>query len=349
MCCKNVEIISAASTYNAKQNSECVKLKQNVIVKYFSSNSSNNKILNILFRWQFNFRFLVWSYKNIKKNETVIVYHSLGYMNLFKILKKVKKFHIILEMEEIYADVFQNKRIKKSELKFAKLADGYIFPTDIMNTLINKFDKPYIIIHGTYKVEDEIKKIPYKIIENKDCELIHCVYAGTFDSRKGGVYAAIEACRYLPSNYHMHILGFGTDEDVVNIKNSINNIGDIIKCKLTYEGLYKGKKYTEFIQKCQIGLSTQNPLASYNNTSFPSKILSYMANGLRVVSIKIPVVEQSQVSKLITYYDNQNAKEIANAILKVNIYEEYDSRRYIKELDLKFKNDLIRLIQSIEK
>jgi hypothetical protein len=147
----------------------------------------------------------------------------------------------------------------------------------------------------------------------------------------------------------MHILGFGTDEDVVNIKNSINNIGDIIKCKLTYEGLYKGKKYTEFIQKCQIGLSTQNPLASYNNTSFPSKILSYMANGLRVVSIKIPVVEQSQVSKLITYYDNQNAKEIANAILKVNIYEEYDSRRYIKELDLKFKNDLIRLIQSIEK
>ncbi len=57
------------------------------------------------------------------------------------------------------------------------------------------------------------------------------------------------------------------------------------KCKITYDGAFYVKKYYEFLQKCHIGLSTQNPYEPFNNSSFPSKVLVYMANGLRVVSV----------------------------------------------------------------
>ena len=38
--------------------------------------------------------------------------------------------------------------------------------------------------------------------------------------------------------------------------------------------------------------------------SFPSKIITYMANGLRVVSANIRSVKSSLVGEYLTYYDN---------------------------------------------
>ena len=49
----------------------------------------------------------------------------------------------------------------------------------------------------------------------------------------------------------------------------------------------------KFIQKCQIGLCTQNIDAAFNTTSFPSKILSYMSNGLEVVGVNIAAIKNS--------------------------------------------------------
>ena len=117
--------------------------------------------------------------------------------------------------------------------------------------------------------------------------------------------------------------------------------------KVTYEGLLTGEEYIEFLQACDIGLSTQNPDAQFNNTSFPSKILSYMANGLRVVSIRIPAIEQSAVGDLVAYYDYQSAEEIAKAICKVNIDEKYDSRTRIRNLNEVFKNELREMLEEL--
>ena len=99
------------------------------------------------------------------------------------------------------------------------------------------------------------------------------------------------------------------------------------KAKITYDGLLSGEEYIKFIQSCDIGLSTQNPNGKYNDTSFPSKILSYMANGLRVVSVRIPVVEESGIGKCVCYYDEQTPENIAKAIKSIDFSEEYDSRK----------------------
>lgn len=99
--------------------------------------------------------------------------------------------------------------------------------------------------------------------------------------------------------------------------------------------------YIDFLQTCQIGLSTQNPDAAFNNTSFPSKILSYMSNGLQVVSADIEAVRRAYgISGYIYYYQKQEPSDIANAILNVDLDNPFDTRAVVQSLDNRFVEQL---------
>lgn len=174
---------------------------------------------------------------------------------------------------------------------------------------------------------------------------IHVVYAGTLNPKKGGAMAAAGlAC--LPSNYRVHILGQGTTQLIQQIQVRAECSTKIDGAEVTYDGFYSGEDYIRFIQACDIGLSTQNPEAAFNATSFPSKVLSYMANGLRVVSARIEAVESSAVGDMITYYEKQTPECIAEAVMSIDMSQPYDSRKRIAELDEQFQKDLKQLIEA---
>ena len=117
---------------------------------------------------------------------------------------------------------------------------------------------------------------------------------------------------------------------------------------MTYDGCLSGRDYLEFLQHCDIGLCTQDPNAAFNATSFPSKILSYMSNGLSVVSAKVPAIVNSPVGDLITYYDAQTPEEIAKAILKVNLENKGSKEQVrIKELDKSFQEGIKSMLDGL--
>ena len=70
-----------------------------------------------------------------------------------------------------------------------------------------------------------------------------------------------------------------------------------------------------------------------------------MANGLRVVSIRIPVVETSAIGEDVFYYEDQNPEKIANTIESIIIDDKYDSRIKIAQLAMKFENDIKELLE----
>ncbi|MPM98858.1 hypothetical protein SDC9_146048 [bioreactor metagenome] len=153
--------------------------------------------------------------------------------------------------------------------------------------------------------------------------------------------AALESAEFLPENYHVHICGFGNS---LKIKNQIKTIAERSLATLTFEGELKGEDYKNFIQKCHIGLSTQNPSAAFNDTSFPSKILVYLANGLKVVSIRISVVEKSALSDLVFFYDTQTPNDLAKAIISANQGGQVDGISILKELDKNFELNLCNIL-----
>lgn len=339
-----VEIISASNSLDKNYNSKKIQLNENLSIQLLRGFKTGNPIICRISNLLFNINFLIYLLKNVKKEDIVIVYHSTLLINLITFIKRVIKFNLIIEVEEIYGDVLQNKRIISKEMKYFNIADGYIFPTILLNTKINDNGKPYCITHGTYEIEDDLRTIKS---EEFSKERIHCVYAGTFDPIKGGALFALESAKFLSNKYHMHILGFGSQEETNLVINKINEISTETECKITFDGCLIGTDYKSFIQNCQFGLSTQNPNANYNDSSFPSKILSYMANGLNVVSIKIPVVETSEIAEYVYFYDEYKPEKLAKTISSIDINNAKSSKKIIRMLDLKFKEEINKLIDEV--
>lgn len=337
------EIVSASGvTGRETAPAEKERLGENLTIRYFFSLGRKNalcgKLGTALVQWQV-FLYLL---TRIAKEETILVYHSLGYMRWIQMAKKIKKFKLILEVEEIYGDVIGSPKARKQELAFFQWADGFVFPTNMLSAIINRDEKPEVIIHGTYQVEPDRK---CKVFGKED-GTIHCVYAGTLDPRKGSVTAAA-ATEFLPEHYHIHILGFGSAQEIQNMKDTVAAVSSRSKAKVSYDGILSGEDYIRFLQSCDIGLSPQDVDAVFNATSFPSKILSYMANGLQVVSIRIPAIEQSAVGQALYYYDRQTPEEIAKAILSVNLRENLEPRQRIAALADQFERKIQELLNGV--
>lgn len=335
-----VEIISKSGVSSTKlvfNLGGSVQIGEN-IVRHFISLGCVKSPLRVLSRWLNTLHFFLWLFFHTKQNEQIIVYHSLGYCKMLNLLRQMKHLCIIGEVEELYQDVhMQSKSVSRSEYEFINDCRKYLFPSILMNDRFNPLGKPFAIVHGIYKAE---KKLEEKFCDGK----IHIVYGGTFDPMKGGAFAAAEVGRFLPKNYVVHICGFGTETDIDKIKEIIVDVNANSNSETRFEGLLRGEDYTRFIQKCHIGLSTQNPTAAFNDTSFPSKILVYLANGLKVVSIRIPVVESCAVVDEISFYDIQSPENIAEAIRHVTLETAETSSMLLNKADLDFSKSLEALL-----
>lgn len=336
-----VEILSPVNVIKGEKGTagQIIDIKENVTLRLFRNFTNCNRLLArinfSLSRWLLLIHLLL----HTNRDTVVLAYHSLALVRILKIAHKIKKFKLILEVNEIYSDVTPDVEKQRSkELSIIKQADAYLFPNDLMSDKLNENNKPYAVQYG-------ILTPVAKLCEKRDDGKIHVVYAGTLDPAKGGAVAAASAAAHLPANYHLHILGFGSPRMVKNIKDIVNEINSKSASTLSYDGTLDGEDFTRFLQSCHIGLSTQNPDAKFNATSFPSKILTYLANGLQVVSIDIPAISQSAMSSDIYLYSNQSAKEIADAILSVNDFNPKSD--LLNRLDRSFRAQLAEIREKL--
>ena len=142
-----VEIISASNTLNKRNSPKKVKKisesTQLTLLKGFGrGNWLKNKFSTLFFALQL----YIYLFFNITKEDTVLVYHSLGYMKYMKWLKRVRKFKLILEVEEIYGDVLGKVKISQKEINYFKIADAYIFPTQLLDRKVNINNKEIMIV-----------------------------------------------------------------------------------------------------------------------------------------------------------------------------------------------------------
>lgn len=331
--CKSIVVSPCETELNKYVKGSVCALNDRVSIKTFDSVQSNNIFVrcfgHILTKNQLYFYLM----SNIKADDTLIVYHSLALMKVVKKIKKIKKCNLIIEAEELYSDVKEDNALRKKEIDYFQIADKYIVITELLNKEINLNNKPRIISHGTYL---NVPKYSDRFSDGKT----HLVYAGSFDPIKGGACSAIGAAEFLDEDYVLHILGNGTKADTELIIQKIEQTSLKTKCKIVFDGYKTGREFDSFIQSCHIGLSTQQPEGKYNASSFPSKILMYMSNGLPVVSIRIPAVDTSDVKDYVYYYDDPSPENIAEAIRQVPINSKYDPSDRLAELHNEFVSNL---------
>ena len=281
----------------------------------------------------FNFYRFLYLLFYVPKYSTVIVYHAVELIWIIKALKILKNIKLVIEVGEIYGDYWKNSRVEAKEYAYFKIADAFIFQSEKLESLVNVKRKPYIINYGNYSASN------HTLLKLDD--MIHCIYSGSFNPKKGGVECAIESAIYLPANYVLHICGRGSEEIERSIKSRINEINKTSKCKICFEGLLSKDKYEELLGQCSIGINTQNPNAPFNDTCFPSKILMYLCHGLNVVSSRIKVVEDSQVGPYLHYYNGDSPADLAKAI------EAMKPDSQVKDIVLKLDDDFRKKIRQV--
>jgi hypothetical protein len=270
---------------------------------------------------------------SISKNDTLFVYHAPWYYFPLILAKKIKRFRLVLEIEEIYANVNKTRRYDKMEEKLIISADAYLISTELLKNRIMP-DKPFVVVYGRYYNEVSLVN---PINDNR----VHLIYAGIIDKVKAGAYNALKATQFLSSNYILHIIGFGDVDDLrkeIDISNKRN------ECKTVYDGVLVGNDYICYCQQCHIGLATQNMDGKFLQTSFPSKVLSYLSLGLNVVSGQIECVVKSKIGNIVNYYTQDNPKAIAEAIMTAKCFSQDELKRKIQTLHDEFVKDINYLI-----
>ncbi len=332
-----LNIFSTSRTLEAGYYKKKVYREANRKYIYRSTFFAKGKITRRIERWYAIIQLITYILFTVKKGDSVVAYHERYYQPWLSLTRKIKDYNLVYEVEELYtvAANYSSKKISKEKRNLC--ADSYVFSTESLNELVNMQNNPYVISHGAYRLPPIYKK-------SFDDEKIHVVYAGTFNRTKGGAEIAINSACYLGEQYHLHICGFGNGSEIEFVKNLIDEVSGKTKCQITFDGKKIGEEYLEFLQSCQIGLSTQKPEGDYNNTSFPSKILAYLANGLQIVTVKIPVIKESKVGNAVYYYDESNPKAVAEAIMKININSALDTRKLVCQLDKNFRKELYTMI-----
>lgn len=337
---REVEILSISPSKAGKFNGFYSKIDNLESHQYISSRNYKNKLFKKI-------SFLIQSYKifrylknNVKEQDRVIVYHSL--YNRIWLKKYLRKFKnkVILQIEDVFSEIANNvSHFKKQEWKMFNMFDKCLCVNDILMKELKGVPQK-IVSYGSYD-------LPTRFEFENDSK-IKIVYAGVVEQTRKAAFLATLAVKYLPKNYELHILGFGNEQDILALNVLIKNINKEGERVFFHERM-SGEEYAKFLQSCQIALSTHSYDSKDDvsaNYTFPSKILTYLANNLRVVAQRLTVLEQCKIVKFIMFYDKPDPNELAKAIKGIDITTPYDSREKIKELDEQFTKDLKRLLEK---
>jgi hypothetical protein len=279
-----------------------------------------------------------WLLKHSKEGEKILVYHSPWLALPVILASKIRRFIIILEIEELYQKVWEiNSILRKWENKLIDHSFSYILVSDLLAKYLP--DKGNIILYGSYKV-------PKKQLFSRTNDIIKIVYAGSVELLKGGAFQIVETMSFLPSNYQLHILGYG-DLKIIEILKSVirKKNTELGRTACIYEGVKSGNDFSAFLQNCHIGVNPQYE-GNYMSTAFPSKVLTYLTHNLFVVSTKIQSIIDSEIGPEIYFSENDFPEEIAKTILKIPLGIHKDNRELISRLNIQFINNLKLLFKD---
>lgn len=331
-CGYSVDLLSASRAKDSAKK-EKYQISDNETHYYFSSLGFKGKIWNKLMQFWINLQIVLHILCHAKKNDVVVVYHSLYYMFAVNVIKNLFGKKVILEVEEAYSHTDKvAEHFRKKEDKYILSQKNYICINELVKDEYAS-GKPAAIAYGDYRLCPD-----YNV--KSSMESIRLVYAGVIEQQRKAAFIAAETMQYLPENYELHIMGFGSEENISALKEKIAEMNALCgrECAF-YDGHFSGEDYFKRLQQNHIALSTHIYNSSDADSSrymFSSKILSYLNNNLPVVAQRLECLENSRVSHLLHFYDRPEPKLIANAIKGIDVTVDYDSRTAVKELDEAF-------------
>lgn len=259
-------------------------LKIKRILKHISNDNENFicLIYSAYFPFMKNLKFI----SNKLKIKTVVyipdlpIFMQMGESNLYK---RITKF--------ISNKIFYNN---------IKYIDGFIEISLKMNSLINLYDKPFIVIEGMCEPTNEA------IVEKDTSSLFIFTYAGSMQL-KYNIELLLEAFTSIKNNsIRLVLCGNG---DAINLVNKYIEHDN----RIIYKGLLTEIQLKEIYSQTDILVNPRLPENDFSKYSFPSKIIEYMIFGKPIICFKLDGIPDEYDDYLI-YPESNDLNGLINSM-----------------------------------
>lgn len=336
----SVEIVSPAYINDVKfyfKKTQKIQLDANVKLTLTPSWGGKNKLLRVGRVLLSNLWLFCYLLRHASKGDPVLVYHNYGLAIPVLLAKKIKRFNLILEIEEQYSMVWKLSRYNKwkEDMLLKQARRDSLVVSELLAEKLGIEDP--IVSYGNYNAYKGV--IPKKNTDSK----IRLIYTGSIDSVKNSAYMAMEVMPFLPDNYEVKLSGpiaKGENEKFYSALERINEKCGRKACE--YMGVLDDEEYKNLLLSADIALNLQKE-GDFGDFLFPSKILTYLSYNIPVVTTKGGSIVKSSVADILDFADDFSAERIAECVMNVNLFDKTDRRQKLDELSREF----IRKIETV--
>lgn len=303
----------SASTTSIRVFKHIVEMRDKV--KYIYPAFINGKIMRYLTCFTSTFIEMIKILRKCNKKDSVVICDPIT-LEISKAARlacrimRVKVIAIVTDIPNLSThmkqyrygkvrQILQNIYEKISVMEI-DLYDGYIFLTSSMNEVLNKKNKPSIVIEGSVVLDYPHKNmIKDKII----------VYAGGI-YKKYGVENLVKAFIMCDNKeYELHLYGEGSYvEELKTICKNIKNI--------KYKGCVLNNALMEIESKATLLVNPRFSNEIYTKYSFPSKTLEYMNTGTPVLTTKLAGIPY-EYDDYLYYFDDEGIEGMSRKISEI--------------------------------
>lgn len=238
-------------------------------------------------------RILKWGRENKNKNNAILFDASYVSVIPFIIIAS-KILHItttaiVADIYDYMADVQAKNRsnflkgiIRKIVNHCYKYTSSFVFLSEQMNEIVNKNNKPYIVIEG---IVDSKKILNYKKLEKK----FVIMYAGALRKEYGLEILLNGFLKYKNDNAELWIYGAGDYSTIIKQKSKNDQ-------RIKFYGVVDNNEILIAERKANLLINPRPSNLEFTKFSFPSKIMEYMCSGTPVLTTKLPTIPSE-------YYD----------------------------------------------
>lgn len=304
---------------------------------------------------------------DIKKSNQPIDFIHCHDMNTLQLGYKLKKkfgkqliydsHELFIERDKPYFTPNWYKNLqKKFEKKRIKKADGVI---TVSNSIADEFVSRYgikypVLIYNTpYFVESSQSiSIREKLSLSENKKII--MYSGGFTMGRG-LEKLVESIQYMPSDFHLVLLGFGKSSFV----SMLNNIAETnnLQNQFSIYGPVPSKQVPLYLSSADLCISPIQNVALNNYYSCPNKVFEYIQARVPMALSNFPELQRIiDEEKIGVTFDPSNSKNIAESVVGF-IQDEKNYKQSKENLDKSAKKynweneekKLIDLYQQITK
>ena len=262
------------------------------------------------------FNILKWS-KNNKNNLKTIIFDAsyvsvIPFIMLANKIVKCKTLSLFMDIYDYMAPV-TTQNIKNNSLKkiIRNIMDkcynavsGFIFLSEPMNKLINKNNKPYIIMEGI--VDSNMKKVN----KTRKTSKFIVMYAGALREEYGLKILVDGYMKYKNNNSELWIYGAGDySEEIIKM----SKIDERIK----FFGSVDNETIIKSEHKVNLLVNPRPTNLEFTRYSFPSKIMEYMSSGTPVLTTKLPTMPK-EYKEYLYFIDKETDKGVCESLNRIS-------------------------------